>query len=208
MSNELKQKLGYNTKIHPVPFGIEKSWFNLKRDIDSKQPQKWLVVLRLTQKKIGHLFDWGKHITRQGDELHLFGPMQEQLSIPEWVYYHGPTFPEALQQDWYPYASGLITLSQHDEGRPQVILEAMAAGLPVIASDQPAHADILDHKKTGYLINNEKDFSFALDALRDIDTNRTIGIAAQTKVKTHIGTWDDCADRYISLYESLLNNKI
>jgi len=208
MSNELKQKLGHNTKIHPVPFGIEKSWFNLKREIDSKQPKKWLVVLRLTQKKIGHLFDWGKHITRQGDELHLFGPMQEQLSIPEWVYYHGPTFPEALQQDWYPYASGLITLSQHDEGRPQVILEAMAAGLPVIASDQPAHADILDHKKTGYLINNEKDFSFALDALRDIDTNRTTGIAAQTKVKTHIGTWDDCADRYIALYESLLNKKI
>ncbi len=207
MTDELKQKLGRSTNVHPVPFGIEKSWFNLKREIDPKQPRKWLVVLRLTQKKIGHLFDWGQHIIRQDDELHLFGPMQEKLSIPEWVQYHGPTFPKALQQNWYPYASGLITLSQHDEGRPQVILEAMASGLPVIASNQAAHADILNHGKTGYLINNENDFSAALDALRDTNTNREISLAAQTMVKTHIGTWDDCADRYISLYESLINNK-
>lgn len=208
MADELSQKLGHSAKVHPVPFGIEKSWFKLKRVIDPGQPRKWLAVLRLTRKKIGHLFDWGQHITRQGDELHLFGPMQEELSLPEWIHYHGPTFPEALQQDWYPHASGLITLSQHDEGRPQVILEAMASGLPVIASDQAAHADILNHGETGYLINSENDFSSALDALRDSDTNHAIGMAAQAMVKTHIGTWDDCADRYISLYESLLNNKI
>lgn len=208
MADELNKKLGHSANIYPVPFGIEKSWFDLKRNIDTSQARKWLVVLRLTHTKIGHLFDWGKHITQQGDELHLFGPMQEELPIPAWVHYHGPTFPEALKKDWYPHAAGLITLSQHDEGRPQVILEAMASGLPVIASDQAAHADILKHGKTGYLINNEKDFSLALDALRDTDTNRAIGMAAKTMVKTHIGTWDDCADRYISLYESLLNNNI
>ena len=205
MASELTQKLGSSASIHPVPFGIEESWFNLKREINSGIPKKWLVVLRLTQKKIGPLFDWGKHITRHGDELHLFGPMQEQLHIPEWVHYHGPTFPEALQQDWYPHASGLITLSQHDEGRPQVILEAMASGIPVIASNQNAHADIINDRETGYLINNENDFSLALNSLRDLNTNLAMGMDAQSMVKTHIGTWDDCADRYLSLYESLLN---
>ncbi len=208
MADELKKKLGHITKVHPVPFGIEKSWFKLDRNIDAGKPRKWLVVLRLTRKKIGRLFDWGQHITKQGDELHLFGPMQEEISIPDWVHYHGPTFPDALQQEWYPRASGLITLSQHDEGRPQVILEAMASGLPVIASDQPAHADILNHGKTGYLINSEQGFSCALDALRNADTNSEIGSTAQAMVKKHIGTWDDCADRYIALYETLLRNKI
>jgi glycosyltransferase involved in cell wall biosynthesis len=207
MVNKLNQKLKGSAAVHPVPFGIEKSWFQLKRKACHGQPRKWLVVLRLTRKKIGKLFDWGQHITQHGDELHLFGPMQEELSIPDWVHYHGPTFPEALQQDWYPYASGLITLSLHDEGRPQVILEAMAAGLPVIASDQAAHADILTDKKTGYLINNENDFAIALNALRDSDNNHTIGTSAQAMVATTIGTWDDCADRYITLYEKLLNNK-
>jgi len=205
MASELTQKLGCCARIQPVPFGIEKSWFDLKREINPGQPRKWLVVLRLTHKKIGSLFDWGKHITRHGDELHLFGPMQEQLHIPEWVHYHGPTFPDALQQDWYPLASGLITLSQHDEGRPQVILEAMASGIPVIASNQIAHADIITDRETGYLINNESDFSLALDSLRDVKTNYAMGMAARSMVKTHIGTWDDCADRYVSLYESLLN---
>jgi len=166
MVSELTQKLGHSARIQPVPFGIEESWFKLKREIKSGQTRKWLVVLRLTQKKIGSLFDWGRHITQHGDELHLLGPMQEQLRIPEWVHYHGPTFPDALQREWFPHASGLITLSQHDEGRPQVILEAMASGLPVIASNQAAHADIINDRETGYLINSESDFSLALDSLR------------------------------------------
>jgi glycosyltransferase involved in cell wall biosynthesis len=205
MASELTQKLGRVAKIHPVPFGIEKSWFDLKREIKPGQARKWLVVLRLTHTKIGPLFDWGKHITQHGDELHLFGPMQEKIHIPEWVHYHGATYPEALQQEWYPRASGLITLSQHDEGRPQVILEAMASGIPVIASDQAAHTDILSNGKTGYLINTESDFSHALDSLRDMNKNLAIGLAARSMVKENIGTWDDCADRYLSLYESLIN---
>lgn len=205
MTSELTQKFGHSAKIHPVPFGIEKAWFDLKREIKPGKTRKWLVVLRLTHTKIGPLFDWGEHVTRHGDELHLFGPMQEQLHIPDWVHYHGPTFPSALQQKWFPHASGLITLSQHDEGRPQVILEAMASGIPVIASDQAAHADILNDGETGYLINTESDFSHALNSLRDMNKNLEMSIAARSMVKKNIGTWDDCADRYLSLYESLLN---
>jgi len=52
-------------------------------------------------------------------------------------FYHGPVSPDNLWGKWFPLCSGLITLSHHDEGKPQVMIEAMVAGLPVIASDMP-----------------------------------------------------------------------
>jgi glycosyltransferase involved in cell wall biosynthesis len=62
--------------------------------------------------------------------------------------------PRALLEEWFPQAAGLITLSQHDEGRPQVLLEAMAARLPVIASNLPAHRDLIRSGETGMLVDS------------------------------------------------------
>src|SRR3546814_20018551 len=59
--------------------------------------------------------------------LHLYGPMEEEVELPGWVHYHGPASPRLLADEVFPAARGLITLSQHAEGRPQVLLEAMAA---------------------------------------------------------------------------------
>jgi glycosyltransferase involved in cell wall biosynthesis len=37
-------------------------------------------------------------------------------------------------------------------GQPQVVMEAMAAGVPVVASDTPAHRELVVHGQTGYLV--------------------------------------------------------
>jgi glycosyltransferase involved in cell wall biosynthesis len=130
--------------------------------------------------------------------------MQEKITIPEWVQYHGPSHPAELQTHWFPKASGLITLSRHDEGRPQVMLEAMASGLPIIASDLPAHRDIIQHNQTGWLTSSRADFAQALAHLEQSEQNRIMGEAAKKKVKESIGTWDGCAARYAILYKKLL----
>ena len=43
--------------------------------------------------------------------------MQESADLPDWVNYHGPASPGTLCREWFPSAHGLITLSQHAEGR-------------------------------------------------------------------------------------------
>lgn len=207
MRNGLEQRFGDIAQIIPIPLGINSEWFAIKRENVSPDKYKCLVVSRLTQKKIGPLFDWGEdiYLNNSKHELHLFGPMQEQLTIPEWVHYHGSTHPQALQEFWFPQATCLLTLSQHDEGRPQVMLEAMAAGLPILASNLPAHNNFIVHGETGLLVKSQKEFAEGVEWLTDPVNNQQIAAKARDWVKKEIGTWADCARRYIEVYRLLLD---
>ena len=206
MEAPLREAFGDRAVVAPVSFGIDPRWYAIRRSTEALQhPPRWLAVTRLTANKLGSLFEWSEPLFRDGRrELHLFGPMQEQLDIPDWVHYHGSVTPEQLANEWFPGAQGLITLSRHAEGRPQVMLEAMAAGLPIIASRMPAHADIVADGVTGSLCDSPQDYADALVSLENPATNLRMGAAARSWVTREIGTWDDCATRYVSIYRQLL----
>jgi glycosyltransferase involved in cell wall biosynthesis len=200
----LDKSFGDIAEIRPIPFGVDKRWFTLQRNVPKDDKSHWIAVTRITHNKIGDLFKWGKGFFGENHILHLFGPMQEMLSIPEWVIYHGPASPDELWGKWFPLCSGLITLSRHDEGRPQVMLEAMAAGLPVIASDIPAHRDIIKHGESGWIVSAPQDLKDAISFYNTRETVSRMGEAARSWALKNIGTWDDCAGRYFTAYHDLL----
>lgn len=205
MHEPLRAAFGNVAEVVPVSFGIDPSWYAVERKLVGGPPARWLAVTRLTADKLGPLFEWSQDFFGKGDhELHLFGPMQEKVHIPEWVHYHGAATPRQLAEEWFPRASGLITLSRHAEGRPQVMLEAMAAGLPIVASRMPAHATIVADGQTGILCDSQDDYRAALERLRDAETNMHFGVAARRWALEEIGTWDDCAQRYTRIYRRLL----
>lgn len=207
MRPALEQAFGDLAEIRPIPFGVDDPWFEVVRLPPLDKARHWLAITRLTKNKIGDLFDWGDGLFGETRQLHLFGPMQEQLELPSWVHYHGPTHPADLLQRWFPQACGLITLSCHDEGRPQVMLEAMAAGLPVLVSNLPAHRDMVQHRQTGWLATSRDELREGLDWLEEPVRNEQTGQAARTWIKDSIGSWDDCASRYAAAYQSLLERK-
>ena len=204
MADELMRRFGDLAEIRPIPFGLDDPWFAVERQWSSNAPALWLAVTRLTERKIGDLFEWGDGLFDERRQLHLFGPMQETLKVPDWVHYHGSTHPKALLEEWFPRATGLVTLSRHDEGRPQVLLEAMAAGLPVIASELPAHRDLIQSGETGMLVDSRLSFETVLQYLERPATNQRIGLAAREWIKTAVGTWDDCASRYHAAYQTVM----
>lgn len=205
----LKDKFGDLCSIRCIPLGIDDHWYQIKRDYNPQEPKKWVVISRITEAKIGSLFEWGQQLFQntKSHELHLFGPMQEELSLPDWVHYHGSTYPEELKNDWFPHVSGLITLSRHDEGRPQVMLEAMASGVPIIASDLTAHKNFITHEETGYLVSNRDEFYTGIEWVMDVDNNQYLSRRAKDWVALEIGNWLDCAQRYLNIYSQLLQGK-
>ncbi|PLW81002.1 group 1 glycosyl transferase [Kineobactrum sediminis] len=205
MQAPLEAAFGDIAHIQPVVFGIDPIWYAIKRKPSTEAPS-WLAVTRLTRDKLGPLLEWSEPLFKgQARQLHLLGPMQEQISLPDWVHYHGPATPEQLATHWFPQAHGLITLSRHAEGRPQVMLEAMAAGLPIIASDMPAHASLVQQGSSGELCDDEASYSASLQKLDNIEVNRDYGNQARSWVLDQVGTWDDCAQRYLTLYTEMAN---
>ncbi|KXB31454.1 group 1 glycosyl transferase [Dechloromonas denitrificans] len=202
----LKAQFGDLAEIRPIPFGVHSRWFDITRGEPAARSGDWLLVSRVTRAKLGHLLDWGRGLFGVHRNLHLLGPMQEAIELPSWIRYHGATHPGALAADWFPRVQGLLTLSTHDEGRPQVMIEAMAAGMPVIASDLPAHRDLVRHGENGLVVADRESFRLALEHLDNPETSGAMGEAGRRWVAECIGTWDDCARRYVGAYDDLLRH--
>lgn len=202
MAPRLERLFGDVATVRSLPFGVARAWFSVERTLDSGNAP-WIAVTRITKAKIGDLFCWGEGLFDARRPLVLLGPMQEQIELPSWVDYRGPTNPQMLRREWFPHAAGLITLSRHDEGRPQIMIEAMAAGLPVVASDLPAHRDMVRDTETGRLVNSREALSTALDDFADPQRNRTVGEMAREMVRREIGDWDAAARRFREAYREV-----
>lgn len=203
MQEPLQHRFGDLAEVCPVNFGIDSRWFEL--DCASPaQENHWLCVLRVTEEKIGRLFEWGEGLFDATEQLHLVGPNQGNVTIPPWVHAHGPLPAGELIRAWYPRCCGFITLSEHSEGKPQVLLETMAAGMPVIASRIPAHEELILPGVQGYLVDSREALRDALASLRDPGTHRNLGRNCRDAIRAEYGTWEDCLGRYRHLYGKLL----
>lgn len=205
----LEAAFGDVAEVRCVPFGIDASWYRVARGLHTGGAHRWLCVTRLTAAKLGHLFEWCEpHFARRGRELHLFGPRQEEgIRVPAWVHFHGPATPDQLRTEWFPQATGLISLSRHAEGRPQVMLEAMAAGLPILASRLPAHEDIIQHAATGWLCDDPAGMAPGIDMIEDRSSNAGMGARARGLARSRFGDWDDCGARYAAVHNQLTQDR-
>ncbi len=72
------------------------------------------------------------------------------------------------------------------EGMPIAVLEAMALGKPIIATDIIGNRDLITHDKTGFLAQNSEDFVRLIRMLiDDEDLRLQIGDAAAKYVRQH-----------------------
>ena len=100
-----------------------------------------------------------------------------------------------------------VLLSDH-EGLPISILEAMRAGLPILASDLPGIRELIVHGESGWLVNHH-DTIAVQDALHILCTHaelrQSLGAAARRRYETLFNA-SDMVERTYSLYQQVLQD--
>ena len=113
-----------------------------------------------------------------------------------------PDVPELLA------AGAALILSSLWEGMPNVILEAMAAGLPVVATRVEGTPELVINNRTGLLVpaQSPQDLAVAIEnILSDPAQAEAMGRFGQARAAEF--SWDKMVDRYCELYNSLLNHR-
>ena len=70
--------------------------------------------------------------------------------------------PRSADVERYLRAADLLVLPSHREGLPNVVLEAMASGLPCVAADVSGTRDLVQHGRTGYTYSPDDPQALAL----------------------------------------------
>lgn len=115
-------------------------------------------------------------------------------------------YPVGFRQDAGKYLKGfdVFVLPSIKEGLPYALMEAMAAGLPIIASDVGGVPDLIEHGRNGLLVKT-KDSANLAETLNKLIKNQEIRLALGRKAKIKIETnfqLRDMLTKTITLYDS------
>ncbi len=103
-------------------------------------------------------------------------------------------------------ATDVFVLASLWEGMPNVVLEAMAAGVPVVATRVEGTVDLIEHNETGLLVM-PRDVPGLVSAIQRVlgepGLGERLGRAAQERVRTQFPL-DAMVRRYEALYAELL----
>ncbi len=201
------------SKVEYIPNGIREDFFLLKKGVEEN---KLLYMGRIAPIKNLQLSGASLILVKNKDiKLELFGPgetdylkmldnqrrylkLQNRWKITNKSY----NVKEQIKElDSCKY----FILPSKSEGMPQVLVEAMARGKIVIASDIPAHRDIIQNGKNGFLFKSDD----SMDLARRIDYILSLpsGTLARVKKEARRSVEQFKWSRIIRKLEDLINNQ-
>ena len=107
--------------------------------------------------------------------------------------------------DFFPHFD-CVWLTSAYEGLPNSVMEAMAAGIPVVASDIPGNQDLVVPGKTGYLVPAGDRAGIARQTrqlLQDDSLRSQMGQAGQDRIREHFAL-AKMVERYDELYRRVM----
>lgn len=144
----------------------------------------------------------------RGVQLHLIGEGPARASIErlvrerglrEQVVLHGELSSSSLST-WYSSAD-VVALLSHSEGCPNVVIEALACGRPVVATRVGGVPELIQEGETGLLVDRRDPAHVADRLLQALDREWD-----STDLSSHVRnrSWDDVARRQLDVYRGVL----
>lgn len=201
--------------VKVIPNGVDTRFFfprtGPRRDVD---PLNILFVGRFhRQKNLAFLLDqlarlpafapngWRLALVGDGEERSALEAQARRLGIADRIAWHGWQADKSRLLGLYQQADVLVNPSRY-EGMPNVVLEAMACGLPVVASDVPGNNSLVRSGETGLLFpqGNGEAFCAALSTLGENHAfAQSLGRSGRQRVEADF-SWEQVARQYLDLF--------
>ena len=200
-ANYYPEKQRPRTTIIPNPINLPEGWRNKRGGkiltaVGRLTPQKRFDLLIEAFAMIADDFpDWSVTIWGEGEDREQLEHQRDTLGLSARISMPGLTPSPGA---WIETAD-VLALSSAYEGWANVILEAMAAGLPIVSTDCPySPGDLLENGESGLLTppNDAHAFAAALSkVLGDAELRARLGVAArkaslQYSTEAIISQWD------------------
>jgi len=193
------------------PFGVDLSIFKKRENMPATP--KFIAVGTICLRK-GHqyLFRAFEQVKKQlpGAELICVGNLKSDFrkEWPRWqgTFTHIPHLPHHELAALLQSGTAFVFPSQ-EEGFARVIVEAMAAGLPILASHESGATTLVDDGVEGFIVRGRDPQHIAGAMLRvagDPELCRRMGEAAHKKGALR-NTWQDYGDRLLAEYQKRLS---
>jgi glycosyltransferase involved in cell wall biosynthesis len=134
----------------------------------------------------------------EGDMTQALKDQVTKLGLTERVHFLGPIAPDDLK--WPLSAADVFVLSTRNEGWANVILEAMACGVPVVASDVGGNAEVVSSPELGAIVpfDDQSALTAALDqALARQWDQQAIRAYAEAN------SWDNRVETLVNLFSKV-----
>lgn len=208
LTNDMKRAMQaiYDRDILVVPNGIDLRGYTEKSLIQKAEESETIILFvgRLHPVKgvqyliqamqIVHkeLPDVKLVLVGHGEEKDYLEILTDRLGLRECVDFVGGVPHEKIPD--YMYHADIFILPSLSEGFPVTILEAMACGLPVIATKVGGLPDIIEEGMNGYLVEAKKPDEIAdkVLMLMQNDVMRE-NISANNRKKAEVFTWEKVA---------------
>jgi len=184
--------------------GIEEKFKILT--VGSLIPRKGMkdIITALSNIKEGD-FNFRLSIVGAGVEENNLKQLVESLGLQEYVKFLG-NIPSQEMPDSF-IGEDVFILASYSEGRPNVILESFAAGVPVIASKIDGVTELVEENVTGLLFSpgNSTELAAKIKLLKDNKELRSdLAKRARSLILDNELLWPKIGIRYADIYESVI----
>ena len=203
-------EFGLADKTIVVPTGVDSEFFTPAPVSEPRDKFRVCFVGRVELAKgAGYLLQAWKRLALPNAELVLVGSVKPEMNslmreyADSTVRTTGVVLPDALAKIYRE--SDLFAFPSVNEGLAQVLLEAMASGLPIVASDYSGGDDLITDGKEGFIVparNLDRLVEAILWCYQHRDETRAMGRAARAKIESHF-TLDHYSQRQIAVYRAV-----
>lgn len=205
---DLARRFMSGLEVPEIPNGVDTTLFSPGPHVERDRcellftgrlaPQKGVDVLLRALTKAGT--DWRLRIAGDGPERQRLAALSEQLGIATKVEFLGWTQRNELPALYR--SADVFVFPSYDEGMPNVVLEALASGLPVVATRIAGNEQLVAHGQNGILVPPGDDAAFAealAPLIRDGKLRKTFGARSRAMAVEQF-SWARAAAAYERLF--------